>query len=133
MSANGTDVRDIPEGFDDVTPSNEIHWALKEEGAIVQGILVKRVSLKENRALYEVKLTKSCKALNADKETVMLQPGQVVSLDETYDLRCLAEFRYGMVEIYVKFLGKIKLDNGNTKWELKVGKRNLSDGEDIPF
>lgn len=141
---------DMPEGFKEVTQTRL--WVVKEEGAILQGVILQRVQRKDQTKetgysyYYELRLARECKTTTADEEDgkkkieVIASAGQIVCIDE---FAANGNWQHQIpvagkaTEVWMKFIRKDKLDGLKTMWKVKQGQRhvNIRDLKDdsIPF
>lgn len=108
-------------------------WYRPDTGAAAIGALLgRRVKTGGQKgAYYQIELTAPCIAINADKETVTLEPGQVLGVDER---RALAEMGAWCKEgkpciVYVKALEKVEINESQTFWRHKLGRRQPKGNE----
>jgi len=123
---------DAPDGFD-ISAGRVLAdgWAIKEKDNVICGRLLGRNSMNDDRAFYQIKLTHSCKALTGkgdDTISVVLQPGNVVNVDESKAMDGMRKYiQYmehgGLYDVWIKYGEKQKLDGGNTFWPIVDGPR----------
>lgn len=127
--SNVNEKNGIPDGFD-IMAGRELAdgWAMKAKDNVIQGRLIGRFTMGDDRAFYQVKLDKPCKAFvgrgDETQETV-LQAGQLVNVDESKamdDLRKYAE-NGGTYDVWIMYGEKQKLEGGNTFWPIVNGPR----------
>ena len=127
--ADDKNLKNIPDGFD-IMAGRELAdgWAMKDKGNTIQGRLVGRFTMGDDRAFYQVKLDKPCKAITGRGEEtveVVLQPGNLVNVDESKamdDLRKYCE-NGGTYDVWIMYGEKQKLEGGNTFWPIVNGPR----------
>lgn len=142
---------EMPEGFAEVSQTRL--WAIKEEGAILQGVILSRVAKKDaNRDggkawFYETRLTREAKVSTADEDDgkkkieIIAKPGQIVCIDEfasnvSWQHQLPAAGKGS--EFWMKFIRKDKIDGGKTMWKVKMGLRSVTvrdsrEEDNIPF
>lgn len=144
---NGTpeDTEDLPEGFAPIDVSGDQAWFKPHEGAVIVGELVGRIMRKKaNRDgkkgwFYQIRLDNSPMAYKGskkrgDREEVRLDPGEVINVDERAALENLSQYvgtdkRY---TVYIKYIEKIDLEDGNTFWRTTVGVKERRQGDAPP-
>jgi hypothetical protein len=130
---------ELPDGFESFGAEQTPFFA-KEVGAVLHGELVGRFMRRRHTGkgspfFYQFKVKQACKGTIGSKrkhtqEMVEVQPGELVSIDETETLKDLKEFadkmeRGARYEIFLRFLRKRELDNGNSFWEVQKGHKVL--------
>lgn len=127
MSDN--DNKFVPDGFD-IMAGRELAdgWAMKEKGNTIQGRLMGRFTMGEDRAYYQIKLDKPTKAITGrgdETAEVVLPPGKVVNVDESKameDLRKYAE-NGGVYDVWIMYGEKQKTPDGGSFWPIINGPR----------
>lgn len=145
---------DVPEGYTKV--SNARLWFVKEEGAILQGIILNRIKRKDptkesgEAFYYELLCQRDCKASTADEEDnkkkveVIARVGQIICIDE---FASNGMWQHSLpidgtgTSVWMKFIRKDKLDGLKTMWKTQqahkqVKMKNVREeigGGDIPF
>jgi len=127
MSDN--DNKFVPDGFD-IMAGRELAdgWAMKEKGNTIQGRLMGRFTMGEDRAYYQIKLDKPTKAITGrgdETAEVVLAPGKVVNVDESKameDLRKYAE-NGGVYDVWIMYGEKQKTPDGGSFWPIINGPR----------
>lgn len=132
---NSSTDMDMPEGF---TPVQQTRlWFMKEEGAILHGVILSRVERKDsNKAegvsyFYEVRAVRECKTTTADEDDgakkveFIAQPGQIICIDE---FAGNGNWKHQLpaggkgTEVWMKFIRKDKIPGTNkSMWKVKPG------------
>jgi hypothetical protein len=142
---------EMPEGFTKVQQTRL--WAIKEEGAILHGIILTRNEKKESLRpgekayFYEIRLLREAKVSTTDEEDnkkkieIVAKVGQIVCVDEfagniswKHQLPAAGKG----TEFWMKFIRKDKLEGIKTMWKVDLGfrpvnMRDTAEEEHIPF
>ena len=136
-STRGQDFREVapPDGFEEITPARAGRaWFRKVVGAVIQGTLMGKVERHGDRGkgyYYPITVSHTVQAMTKEDdagpgeyESVEVEPGTVVNVDEVYGMTCLrpyAESPYrGKVEVHLSFPAKREIPGGKTVWECRV-------------
>lgn len=119
----------IPDGFD-IMAGRELAdgWAKKEKGNVIQGRLLGRFTMGEDRSFYQIKLDKPTKAIAGrgdETQEVTLEAGKLVNVDESKameDLRKYAESG-GVYDVWIMYGDKQKTPDGGSFWPIVNGPR----------
>jgi hypothetical protein len=156
MSDTSTDVKkddmnmELPAGYTEVVQTRM--WAVKEEGIIILGIPIGRIKKSssmradQEQWFYEFVLERPTKVVtgSGDNETKFVaKVGDIICIDE---FAAVANWRHLLPDdngnghsVWLKFLGKEKLDQGRTMWKTSQGKKPVkgvkrsTQTDDIPF
>ncbi len=147
-SANGKTENELPSGYEKVGIDGPQAWHRPEVGATVEGVLLARHKRKKGPGyFYQLKLVKPTLAVRKDgetkeTETVELEPGEVICVDERAalkDLVHLTKDKPGSWQVFLRCIEKVDIDNGQTFWRYSVGKKRIAnlendtDDSDVPF
>jgi hypothetical protein len=126
---NVSDNVNVPDGFD-IMAGRELAdgWAKKEKGNVIQGRLVGRFKMGEDRFFYQIKLDKETKAITGkgdDTSEVVLKKGQMVNVDESKAMEDLRKYsdNGGVYNVWIMYGEKAKLPDGGSFWPIVNGPR----------
>jgi len=116
-----------PDDFDiDLSKEMGLGWALKSEGAIVCGRLVRRVKMPNGkdgkpRSFYQIRIRDGYEVIATDEESddpIKLVGGDLVNVDNSSALDRLNDFcdDGGIYEVWIRYGAKIPISGGNTYW-----------------
>jgi hypothetical protein len=120
------------DGWQNETPEDGGYFVSKFAGRQYQGLLLGEFSRNrsgKDETYYQVRLTRSSTVRNREGKEVEAEVGSVVNVDQTAGLIPLGSIvrREGEWEVFIVFVEKVSMRNGNSFWRVKIRSRRAGE------
>ena len=131
----------IPEGYENAQAERSSFWYSPDMRSPLEGLLLGRFPrTKGNGYYYQIRAVKSCdvvQSIEGESVEAVANPGQIVNVDERKALECFQACLDVPHMVFVQSEEKITLDNGQSFWRFRLGKRRAtlqeSESSKVPF